>query len=53
MAKSNINHADGCKCPDCTAAAVLAQGSNKASGSAPVAFGMKDQSVAGQKLTGR
>lgn len=37
---------------DKDAAACLAQGNPKAS-SVPVAWGQKDQSIAGQKLTGR
>jgi len=38
---------------DKEAAAALAQGHPKSSGTVPVKWNMKDQNAAGQKLTGR
>lgn len=50
MSNSNKNHPVGCACQNCSAADLLAQGSNK-SVAVPTAWNQKDQNADGQKYT--
>lgn len=52
MAKKEVVQSGGQECSDKDAAGCLSQGHPKA-GNVPTAWGQKDQSAAGQKLTGR